>query len=154
MLLRSWSSARPWPIKTGLTRTHWESMSSWDAPNLPSPFERSWELWVRYSRFRWIMTPLQLHTCRLRNSQKRFRHCGANLWRPADLAGPVNAQLRAVDADQPAYDIRTLEKVVADGLSGIESSARMMMSLRCLCAHPGRGGDLRGHGVLGHPTHP
>ncbi len=40
----------------------------------------------------------------------------------------MNTQLRAVDAEQPAYDIRSLEQVVADGLSGIESSARMMMS--------------------------
>jgi len=47
---------------------------------------------------------------------------------PLTLAGAVNAQLRAVDAEQPAYDIRSLEQVVADGLSGIESSARMMMS--------------------------
>ena len=52
---------------------------------------------------------------------------------PLTIAGPVNAQLRAVDSDQPAYDIRTLEQVVADGLSGIESSARMMMSF-AVCA--------------------
>jgi putative ABC transport system permease protein len=52
---------------------------------------------------------------------------------PLTVAGPVNAQLRAVDADQPAYDIRSLEQVVADGLSGIESSARMMMSF-AVCA--------------------
>ena len=49
------------------------------------------------------------------------------------MPGSVNAQLRAVDADQPAYDIRSLEQVVADGLSGIESSARMMMSF-AVCA--------------------
>jgi predicted permease len=52
---------------------------------------------------------------------------------PLTVAGPVNAQLRAVDADQPGYDIRSLEQVVADGLSGIESSARMMMSF-AVCA--------------------
>ena len=52
---------------------------------------------------------------------------------PLTLVGPVNAQLRAVDADQPAYDIRSLGQVVADGLSGIESSARMMMSF-AVCA--------------------
>jgi putative ABC transport system permease protein len=52
---------------------------------------------------------------------------------PLTLARPVSAQLRAVDADQPAYDVRSLEKVVADGLSGIESSARMMMSF-AVCA--------------------
>jgi putative ABC transport system permease protein len=46
---------------------------------------------------------------------------------PLTLAGSVNAQLRAVDADQPPYDIRSLEQVVSDGLSGIELSARMML---------------------------
>src|SRR6266852_4324776 len=46
---------------------------------------------------------------------------------PLTLAGPVNAQLRAVDADQPAYDIRSLERVVSDGLSGVQLSARMML---------------------------
>jgi putative ABC transport system permease protein len=46
---------------------------------------------------------------------------------PLTLAGPVNAQLRAVDADQPAYDIRSLEQVVSDGLSGVQLSARMML---------------------------
>ncbi len=52
---------------------------------------------------------------------------------PLTLAGPVNAQLRAVDADQPAYDIRSLEQVVADNLSGIESSAQMMLTF-AVCA--------------------
>ncbi|MGA8308486.1 MAG: ABC transporter permease [Terriglobales bacterium] len=46
---------------------------------------------------------------------------------PLTLAGPVNAQLRAVDADQPAYDIRSLEQLVSDGLSGVQLSARMML---------------------------
>jgi predicted permease len=46
---------------------------------------------------------------------------------PLTLVGPVNAQLRAVDADQPAYDIRSLEQVVSDGLSGVQLSARMML---------------------------
>jgi len=46
---------------------------------------------------------------------------------PLMLAGPVNAQLRAVDADQPAYDIRSLEQLVSDGLSGVQLSARMML---------------------------
>jgi putative ABC transport system permease protein len=52
---------------------------------------------------------------------------------PLTLAGPVNAQLRAMDADQPAYDIRSLEQVVSDGLSGIESSAQMMLTF-AVCA--------------------
>ena len=46
---------------------------------------------------------------------------------PLTLAGSVSKQLRDVDADQPAYDMRSLEQVVSDGLSGIESSANMML---------------------------
>lgn len=46
---------------------------------------------------------------------------------PLTLGGPVNTQLRSVDADQPAYDMRSLEQVVSDSLSGIESSAQMML---------------------------
>ena len=46
---------------------------------------------------------------------------------PLTLAGPVNTQLRGVDAEQPGYDMRTLEQVVSDGLSGIELSAHMML---------------------------
>jgi len=38
-----------------------------------------------------------------------------------------------MDADQPAYDIRSLEQVVSDGLSGIESSAQMMLTF-AVCA--------------------
>jgi putative ABC transport system permease protein len=46
---------------------------------------------------------------------------------PLALAGPVRKQLRDVDADQPPYDMRTLEQVVSDNLSGIQSSANMML---------------------------
>ena len=46
---------------------------------------------------------------------------------PLALAGPVSKQLRDVDADQPPYDMRTLEQVVSDNLSGIQSSANMML---------------------------
>jgi len=52
---------------------------------------------------------------------------------PLTLAGPVNTQLRAVDADQPAYDIRSLEQVLSDSLSGIQLSARMML-IFAVCA--------------------
>ena len=46
---------------------------------------------------------------------------------PLTLAGPVSRQLRDVDADQPPYDMRTLEQVVSDNPSGIQSSANMML---------------------------
>ena len=49
------------------------------------------------------------------------------------LAGPVSKQLRDVDADQPPYDMRTLEQVVSDNLSGIQSSANMML-IFAVCA--------------------
>jgi putative ABC transport system permease protein len=39
----------------------------------------------------------------------------------------VAAQLRSVDPDTPAYDMRSLEQVISDNASGVESSARMML---------------------------
>jgi putative ABC transport system permease protein len=52
---------------------------------------------------------------------------------PLTVAGPINAQLHALDGDQPAYDIRSLKQVVSDGLSGVESSTQMML-IFAVCA--------------------
>lgn len=46
---------------------------------------------------------------------------------PAALTSAVMARVRRIDADEPPYDVRTLEQVISDNLSGVESSARMMM---------------------------
>jgi putative ABC transport system permease protein len=46
---------------------------------------------------------------------------------PASLVAAVNRQLRSIDADVPGYDLRSLEQVISDNLSGVESSARMML---------------------------
>jgi putative ABC transport system permease protein len=46
---------------------------------------------------------------------------------PLSLVGLVSKQLHGVDAEQPAYDIRSLEQVVSDDLSGIQLSSRMML---------------------------
>jgi ABC-type antimicrobial peptide transport system permease subunit len=46
---------------------------------------------------------------------------------PLTLAGSLNSQLRGVDANQPAYDIRSLEQVVSDGLTGVQTSAYLML---------------------------
>lgn len=46
---------------------------------------------------------------------------------PANIAAAAAAQLRAVEADAPAYDVRTLEQAISDNASGVESSARMML---------------------------
>jgi putative ABC transport system permease protein len=35
--------------------------------------------------------------------------------------------MRSVDPDQPAYDVRSLEQVLSDNLSGIEQTARLML---------------------------
>ncbi|MFZ0731368.1 MAG: ABC transporter permease [Candidatus Sulfotelmatobacter sp.] len=45
---------------------------------------------------------------------------------PANVAASAAAQLRSVEADAPAYDVRTLEQAISDNASGVESSARMM----------------------------
>jgi putative ABC transport system permease protein len=46
---------------------------------------------------------------------------------PLALANSIGAQVRIVDADQPIYDVRSLEQVLSDNLSGIEMSANMML---------------------------
>ena len=45
---------------------------------------------------------------------------------PIALAAAARAQVRSVDADEPPYDMRTLEQLISDNVSGVESSARMM----------------------------
>jgi putative ABC transport system permease protein len=46
---------------------------------------------------------------------------------PLSLALGVIEQLRGIDPTTPAYDVRTLEQIVSDNVSGVESSARMML---------------------------
>jgi putative ABC transport system permease protein len=46
---------------------------------------------------------------------------------PRDMAAGVIAEVRNLDPDTPAYDVRSLEQVIADSASGVESSARMML---------------------------
>ena len=46
---------------------------------------------------------------------------------PLALASSVATQLRSVDPEQPVYDVRSLEQVVSDGLSGIELSSHLML---------------------------
>ncbi|MDD5544084.1 MAG: ABC transporter permease [Acidobacteriia bacterium] len=47
---------------------------------------------------------------------------------PIDLASEARAQVRSVDPNVSAYDIRTLEQVISDDLSGVEISSRLMMA--------------------------
>jgi putative ABC transport system permease protein len=46
---------------------------------------------------------------------------------PNAFAAGAMAQLRSVDPDTPAFDVRSLEQVIADNASGVESAARMML---------------------------
>ena len=46
---------------------------------------------------------------------------------PRSLATVAVAEVRAADPDIPAFDVRSLEQVIADNASGVESSARMML---------------------------
>ena len=45
---------------------------------------------------------------------------------PNELASAARAQVQALDLDQPVYDVRTLEKIIDDGLSGVRAGASMM----------------------------
>ena len=44
------------------------------------------------------------------------------------LVGVARAQVRVLDSDQPVYDVRSLEKIIDDGLSGVKASADIMMT--------------------------
>ncbi len=46
---------------------------------------------------------------------------------PRDVAASVSATLRNIDPDTPGYDVRSLEQLLSDNASGVESSARMML---------------------------
>jgi putative ABC transport system permease protein len=46
---------------------------------------------------------------------------------PLDLAGLVSKQILSLDPAQPAYDLRSLDQVISDGLSGIELASHMML---------------------------
>jgi putative ABC transport system permease protein len=52
---------------------------------------------------------------------------------PLTLASLVSKQILSLDPDQPAYDLRSVDQVVSDGLSGIELASRMMLTF-ALCA--------------------
>ncbi len=46
---------------------------------------------------------------------------------PNTLTAAVLTQLRGIDSDTPPYDVRSLEQLVSDNASGVQSSARMML---------------------------
>lgn len=46
---------------------------------------------------------------------------------PGKLAASITGAIRAIDPETPAYDVRTLEQLVSDNASGVESAARMML---------------------------
>jgi putative ABC transport system permease protein len=45
---------------------------------------------------------------------------------PMSLATAAREQIRRVDPDQPVYDIRSLERVLGDGISGVKIAAQYM----------------------------
>ena len=45
---------------------------------------------------------------------------------PIALAAAARAQVQALDQEQPVFDVRTLEQVIDDDLSGVKVSADMM----------------------------
>ena len=46
---------------------------------------------------------------------------------PLALSSAMMARVRSIDADEPPYDVRSLEQVISDNVSGVQSSAQMMM---------------------------
>jgi putative ABC transport system permease protein len=47
---------------------------------------------------------------------------------PMGLAVLARAQVQALDSDQPVYDVRSLEKIIDDDMSGVKASGNMMMA--------------------------
>ena len=72
---------------------------------------------------------------------------------PIALAAAARAQVRSVDADQPPYDMRTLEQLISDNVSGVESSARMMFVFGVVALVLCGLGDFCAHDLFRHPTH-
>ncbi len=46
---------------------------------------------------------------------------------PLGLSSAMMARVRSIDSDEPPYDVRSLEQVISDNVSGVQMSARMMM---------------------------
>jgi putative ABC transport system permease protein len=46
---------------------------------------------------------------------------------PLALAAAARAQVKSIDPDQPLFDVRSLEQIVSDNLSGVSYSAKMML---------------------------
>ena len=47
---------------------------------------------------------------------------------PISFAAAARAAIQSVDADQPTYDIRTLQQLIGDNASGVQYSAHMMLA--------------------------
>src|SRR5208337_4574168 len=45
---------------------------------------------------------------------------------PLAMAAPVRSQVLQLDSEQPPYDLRSLEQLIADDVSGVDYSARFM----------------------------
>lgn len=46
---------------------------------------------------------------------------------PMSLAAAARAQVQAIDRNQPVYDVRTLDQIVSDNVSGVRTSERLMV---------------------------
>jgi putative ABC transport system permease protein len=46
---------------------------------------------------------------------------------PLTLVAAASTQIRTIDPDTPAYDVRSVEQILSDNVSGVEYSARMML---------------------------
>jgi putative ABC transport system permease protein len=51
---------------------------------------------------------------------------------PLALAGPVRSQALELDSQQPPYDLRSLEQLISDDVSGVDYSARFMIGFGIL----------------------
>ena len=72
---------------------------------------------------------------------------------PAAFATTLRHEVQALDKDQPIYNVRTMDDVVANSLGTRRVSMQLFAVFALRRVAPRRDRHLRRHGLLGHATH-
>ena len=73
---------------------------------------------------------------------------------PAAFAPTLRREVQALDKDQPIYNVRTMDDVVANSLGTRRVSMQLFAVFRLRRPAPCRDRNLRRHGLLGHVSAP
>ena len=72
---------------------------------------------------------------------------------PAAFATTLRHEVQALDKDQPIYNVRTMDDVVANSLGTRRVSMQLFAVFGCAALLACRARHLRRHGLHGHATH-